>query len=667
MPILYDIGIFSVEGSDGSVGAGWKLNFYTSGTSSRRNTYPTSADASAGTNPNANPVVADANGRFAPIWLVDTDYKAILTDAADVVKVTRDPAVSQTTNVGPIYVADYGTLDPTGATDNTAIFQAAYTAANAANRTLQLPAGTFKTTGLTWNEDGPEVRGWGPTNTVFTPAANSQAYVIKLERSSTVNRRQKRVFASFSIDLTGYTGCIGLQTWWLVGSDVSNIGINGGESSPYNSLNIGWHSEADQYSSFADIAIERCAYPFRMRPDTVTSQGGGLNNNYTNVFFAQCRVGMDIVNTDTLPMGNLDFINAKVQNYTECAIYTYNVQKVYISGMTPENGTEAAPAATVVVDGNTIKTGTIHCDYRSQVHFESYDHVSNQTYRKIWATNSSNIKFENSGGAAPRTDADSTSTIQWHGSSGNTGRFINTIMDLQDADFAREAYGWHYATVTEDKSFPNEVPTPYKGGTVTARAGATYTLDTTEDIGPVMTFVYGAAAGVYQVSNSVIMVYGGGTSMPADAFMFSSVLVKSSVAGEYSFYHSNTVQNIRFTLPANEWVRVWMTARQGAAATNAALEIFPTFATGATLQVMKPALIINETALNYRKFSQTHIYNPHDAKGHVLRSEAAPATGTHVVGAEAWDPTPAAAGVPGWVCVTAGTPGTWKAMAALAP
>jgi hypothetical protein len=46
---------------------------------------------------------------------------------------------------------------------------------------------------------------------------------------------------------------------------------------------------------------------------------------------------------------------------------------------------------------------------------------------------------------------------------------------------------------------------------------------------------------------------------------------------------------------------------------------------------------------------------------------AAPTTGTWAQGDTVWNTTPAAAGVPGWVCTTGGTPGTWKAMAALAP
>ena len=46
---------------------------------------------------------------------------------------------------------------------------------------------------------------------------------------------------------------------------------------------------------------------------------------------------------------------------------------------------------------------------------------------------------------------------------------------------------------------------------------------------------------------------------------------------------------------------------------------------------------------------------------------AVPTTGTWERGDAIWNTSAAAAGAPGWVCVTAGTPGTWKAMANLAP
>lgn len=47
-------------------------------------------------------------------------------------------------------------------------------------------------------------------------------------------------------------------------------------------------------------------------------------------------------------------------------------------------------------------------------------------------------------------------------------------------------------------------------------------------------------------------------------------------------------------------------------------------------------------------------------------STVVPSSGTHQVGDTWINSAPVAAGVPGGMCVTAGTPGTWKNMAALA-
>jgi hypothetical protein len=71
--------------------SGAKLNFYTTGTSSRVDTYSDSALAVA----NTNPVVADSAGRFGSIFLgTGVTYKVVLTDADDVVIWTRDPVAA---------------------------------------------------------------------------------------------------------------------------------------------------------------------------------------------------------------------------------------------------------------------------------------------------------------------------------------------------------------------------------------------------------------------------------------------------------------------------------------------------------------------------------------------------------------------------------------------
>ena len=48
-----------------------------------------------------------------------------------------------------------------------------------------------------------------------------------------------------------------------------------------------------------------------------------------------------------------------------------------------------------------------------------------------------------------------------------------------------------------------------------------------------------------------------------------------------------------------------------------------------------------------------------------MLESAAPTTGTWVVGDIVYNDTPAAGGFIGWVCTTAGTPGTWKTFGAI--
>jgi hypothetical protein len=81
---------------------GAKLYFYQTGTSTLQNTY---SDAGL-TQANPNPVVADGNGLFGPIYLgTASDYKVILKTAADVTVWTVDPYFASGTS-GRTAVAD---------------------------------------------------------------------------------------------------------------------------------------------------------------------------------------------------------------------------------------------------------------------------------------------------------------------------------------------------------------------------------------------------------------------------------------------------------------------------------------------------------------------------------------------------------------------------------
>jgi len=63
-----------------------------------------------------------------------------------------------------------------------------------------------------------------------------------------------------------------------------------------------------------------------------------------------------------------------------------------------------------------------------------------------------------------------------------------------------------------------------------------------------------------------------------------------------------------------------------------------------------------------------HIKDPnaHHKKFPTAFLKAPPGEGTWERGDVIWNTEPIAGGPPGWVCVAAGTPGTWKAMANLA-
>ena len=133
----------------GAVSPGAKANFYLTGTTTPTNIYTDSAL----TTPSSNPVVADAAGVFATIYLdPDIVYKLTLNDSVDALIYTEDPIQDALTqaNIGLIFypklspqedgltivnyfknygeVLRYGTNTTPGTTNMTTAVQAALTA-----------------------------------------------------------------------------------------------------------------------------------------------------------------------------------------------------------------------------------------------------------------------------------------------------------------------------------------------------------------------------------------------------------------------------------------------------------------------------------------------------------------------------------------------------------
>lgn len=126
--------------SDGTINAGGKLNFYTVGTSTRKNTY---SDVDL-TTANANPVVLDSAAR-ATVFL-DGDYKLVYTDSSDVTIYTRqniNPAFETITqDVNLIKNGSFELdVDADGVPDNWTLVS--YTGASNARSTTTVSHGNY--------------------------------------------------------------------------------------------------------------------------------------------------------------------------------------------------------------------------------------------------------------------------------------------------------------------------------------------------------------------------------------------------------------------------------------------------------------------------------------------------------------------------------------------
>lgn len=96
--------IWQIVNDDAKAASGWKLGFFESGTTTRKDTYSDSDLSTA----NANPVVCNSSGRFPDIFMGAGAYKVVLTDALDVVKWTADPVDG---SVGATGAVDSKTAD----------------------------------------------------------------------------------------------------------------------------------------------------------------------------------------------------------------------------------------------------------------------------------------------------------------------------------------------------------------------------------------------------------------------------------------------------------------------------------------------------------------------------------------------------------------------------
>ena len=108
-PWLFNYPKFQADDANGDPLVGGKLYTYECGTTTNRATYPTSADAEAGTNAHTNPIILDSRGEET--IYCDGCTKFVLKTSADVLIWSEDNINSEGADGPPVsYLSEYADL-----------------------------------------------------------------------------------------------------------------------------------------------------------------------------------------------------------------------------------------------------------------------------------------------------------------------------------------------------------------------------------------------------------------------------------------------------------------------------------------------------------------------------------------------------------------------------
>lgn len=334
----------AVPVSAGSSYASCKCHFYQAGTTTNITTYTTAALSVA----NANPVVADSNGVFAPIFIdegTNATYKMRLVTSADalIYEVDNIPAIPSQANIGatlwprtsaettasvtptnyyyePGNVLRYGTNTTPGTTDMTAAIQAAIdTVKQAAGGIVYIPSGQYRVTssldltGITVsaapNKD-MRIVGEGRYSTVLLAAVSSGA-VLDMSNSSLLQLsnfsiRQVATYTPASVILcarpvsNASSGNHSFRDMWIDGTcSQATVVLWGSEENHFGSCSI--KSSTDKPALVIAVKISEAGFtPTSAFLTLGTGEGGaGMNT------FSWCRITNETGVVQTGPLMKL--------------------------------------------------------------------------------------------------------------------------------------------------------------------------------------------------------------------------------------------------------------------------------------------------------------------------------------------------------------------------
>lgn len=422
-----------------------------------------------------------------------------------------------------------------------------------------------------------------------------------------------------------------------------------------------------QFGTAYSLKAFNCNVGLYIKP--TLSGGGGNSLSFYDHQGIGCNVSAVLVNnTSIYPNNAIYFYNPSWLGNSGATLSAFNAT-VSVYGGAPEGNNGGAVGGTTY-DGVLIKYASVYAN-KSTINF--VDHTCNEgsganpvtTY--IRAENYSRISFAGVAGYGVTLTGtfcytDDTSFTIISGDCGyatavGTSVFNGTLSGASNNGSVLTAQDSTYLT----SSITNEASSPLTSSLSNAVVATTTTGWDTEQ-GRVGIITFDASAG-NQESNRVLFA-----SIKNGGYSVVGFSVKSDVDITLQFgVYGSAFQGSQkeLILEAGEWVRHYHIIANTDIVANSYYVIFSKGGAVANVSVTK--VMIKSSATNTPKFWQdanavlNGAYNPNiGALNYGKANSAAPSTGTWVVGDTVYNTSPSAGGYMGWVCTTAGTPGTWK-------
>lgn len=593
--------------------------------------------------------VQDGNGNSTALRMSTTQVEG-LTGVSDASLIYYTPAgagaVETTVQAvlrEHVSVKDFGAVGD-GATNDTTAIQAAYTYAHSVNKTLYIPEGRYLVSGLVFDKS---INVIGENEQVFFLAGQDNITVVKFNH---IDRRPGYAYtcniANFSVETNGKVNCIGLHSRAGIGCIYDNISVNGGVQ--------GFLMEGDQYCTYINIRVRGNTIGFRLKSLGI-DVGGGNNNVFISPNASINQVAYLIgESSPAYPLSTITLINAVGLGSSHCTYAVLGFQGCTLTNISPEACTGSG---TATYDGESIPA-SLGYFYKSTCTIR--DSVIANNVLDMQAVNSI-ISFDNYAGARCTVTKDSASTVNFINGfqPGNGSTIQATSIDNIYVGNGRNLAARTLVETQDSKTIPNLVLDPQGllfNAVATLGVVAAYTQHPL--LGLCGSFVGGAnGSGVSAFT----------TSATSNRWLLGINVVTSADCNVVLNIPGQTASN--YSMVAGVPRRLYVFGGATSASAIGYFSLLMGDTSGATIYFNKAQMFSDANVVDFQdavsRTVKSHLYNNNRSAGVYDVYTSAPSFGTWAVGNIIYALTPTAGGNLGWICTTAGSPGTWNTFGAI--